>query len=276
MIIDDVKRTLQRLNVNPQKERGQNFLIDPAAIQEIVNFGRPERSNQIVEIGPGLGALTAELSSVASLTVIEIEHNFCEYISKCFPQVTVIEQDVRLVDFSEIGEGLTVFGNLPYSISTDVILHLSQFATSLKRAIIMLQKEFAERLAAEPGNRAYGSISIACQMQADVYLGPIIKGTSFFPEAAVDSQVLELRFFPKPRCIPNDSYIFNSLISAAFHERRKKLLNSIKKYPLFLGVDILAAMKKVEIDPARRAESLSIEDFCRLSDALTILINDKK
>ena len=268
MIIDDVKKSLRKLGVNPQKERGQNFLIDPAAIQEIIRFGRPEHAKKIVEIGPGLGALTAELANAAELSVIEIEPSFCDYILEQFPNVEVIEGDVRLVDFSEFGDEVTVFGNLPYSISTDVILHLAQFASHFKRAVVMLQKEFAERLAAQPGSRDYGSISITCQRYADVRLGPIIKGDSFFPEAAVDSQVLELRFLPTPRCQPKNSYIFNSLVTAAFHERRKKLINSIKKSEAFAGVDLLAAMRRAEIDPTRRAETLTIEEYCRLSDEI--------
>ncbi|MGI6524086.1 MAG: 16S rRNA (adenine(1518)-N(6)/adenine(1519)-N(6))-dimethyltransferase RsmA [Bdellovibrionota bacterium] len=269
MIIDDVKKTLKSLGVNPQKEKGQNFLIDPAAVQEIVRFGRPERGGSVVEIGPGLGALTAELLDAEDLTVIEIEHNFCEYIKKRFPSVNVIEEDVRLVDFSELGEGLTVFGNLPYSISTDVILHLSQFANCFKRAVIMLQKEFAERLAAKPACRDYGVITITCQMYADVRLGPVIKGDSFWPQAAVDSQVLELRFLPAPRCAPKDPYIFNRLIAAAFHERRKKIINSVRKSVLFSSMDVASAMQRAEIEPSRRAETLTIAEYCRLSDELS-------
>lgn len=276
MITDDVKKTLRTLGVNPQKDKGQNFLIDPAAIQEIIRFGRPELTQgKIIEIGPGLGALTAELADSGKLSVIEIEHNFCEYIQKRFPQVEVIEEDVRLVDFSEFGDNLTVFGNLPYSISTDVILHLSNFAAHLKRAVVMLQKEFAERLAAKPGCRDYGTITITCQMQADVRLGPIIKGDSFFPEAAVDSQVIELRFLPQPRCRYQDAYIFNSLVMAAFHERRKKILNSIRKSEVFSNFDVLAALNKAGIDPMRRAETLSIEDYCRLSDELSLQEQNK-
>ena len=270
VIDNEVKKTLRSLGVNPSKDRGQNFLIDPAAIQEIVNFGRPEINNgKIVEIGPGLGALSAELVEVSDLTVIEIEDKFCEYIYKRFPKAEIVESDVRLVDFNELGSDLTVFGNLPYSISTDVILHLSQFASCIKRAVVMLQKEFAERLAARPGCRDYGTLTITCQMNADVRLGPIIHGTSFFPEASVDSQVLELRFLEKPRCNPKDKYIFNRLISAAFHERRKKILNSIRKSEVFASMDVAGALERAGIDPMRRAETLSIEDYCRLSDELS-------
>ncbi len=269
MISDKIKSTLRSLGVTPKKERGQNFLVDPAAVQEIVRFGRPDNTGSVIEIGPGLGALTAELASYNNLSVIEIESNFCRYIEKQFPNVNVIESDVRLVDFSELGDDLTVFGNLPYSISTDVIVHLSGFAKNIKRAVVMLQKEFAERLAATPGSRDYGVITITCQMYADVRLGPVIKGTSFYPEAGVDSQVLELRFLKEPRCTPKDTYTFNRLIATAFHSRRKKILNSLKASNLFPNIDWEIAFKEAKLASDLRPENLSIQDFCALSDAMS-------
>ncbi len=265
-----VKQTLRDLNVAPRKERGQNFVIDPGVIQEILAFASPGADEEIVEIGPGLGALTERLRENASspITVIEIERAFCEELSARFPEIRVMCEDVRRVDLASLGTNLTIFGNLPYSYSTDIVFHLVSHASSLRRAVLLLQREFVERMAADPGSRTYGALSIGCQLWADINEGPVVSGTSFHPPAHVDSRLVELRFFDSPRCHVEDQRWFRSVVRAAFSERRKMLSNSIKG---LLRIDAAEARHMLEaagIDPARRAETLSVEEFARLSNAL--------
>ena len=118
------KDSLRQLRVRPSRERGQNFLIDPAVISTIVDFGNPLAGQALVEIGPGLGALTEQLHRIGPLTVIEIEDRFCQDLRVRFPDITVVSQDVRSVAFSGLGKDLVIFGNLPYSFSTDIVFHL--------------------------------------------------------------------------------------------------------------------------------------------------------
>ena len=262
------KDRLRNLDVRPSKDRGQNFIIDTTVLHSIVEFGKPSAQDAIVEIGPGLGALTKELSVCQNLTLVEIEPKFCEDLKLQFPHAKIVCADVREVDFSALGSDLLVFGNLPYSFSTDIIFHLIEHSRSIKRAVLMLQREFAERVAAGPGGRDYGSISINAQLMADMRLGPIIPGTAFHPIANVESRLIELTFLKEPRVpIANPDW-FKKVIKASFLQRRRKLFNSLKPSCIVPGEGVSAALAAASIEPGRRAETLSIPEFARLADEL--------
>ena len=265
---DQVKSKLRDLNVRPKKERGQNFLTDASALDAILQFGGPTKEDKIVEIGPGLGALTNALVRFGPLTVIEIEEELCRGLSQKYPDIDIINEDVRKVDFSQIGAGLLVFGNLPYSFSTDIVFHLVDNSKSIKRAVLLLQKEFAERMAASPGGRDYGVLSISAQLWADITLGPVVPGTSFHPTAKVDSQVVQLAFLREPRIKISDIDHFKRTVKAAFFKRRKKVVNSIKTSSFFESDKIDSALSVAGIDPERRAETLSIQEFAKLAEHL--------
>ena len=202
------KKDLKKLGVRPSKERGQNFLIDDSVIAEIINFGRPKKGDNLVEIGPGLGALTKSLQSYGGLTVVEIEEEFCKKIEEEYPDVNVVHSDVRLVDFLEFGEDLVVFSNVPYSFSTEILFFLIDACPNVKRAILLLQKEFANRLVAEPGTKDYSVLTISTQLKANVYPGPIIPGNCFHPPTKVDSRLVEIRMLDKPRVEVHDQIVF--------------------------------------------------------------------
>ncbi|MBN8548766.1 MAG: ribosomal RNA small subunit methyltransferase A [Deltaproteobacteria bacterium] len=262
------KDQLRDLDVRPSKERGQNFIIDPNVLHDIVQFGRPSAEDSIVEIGPGLGALTGELARFPQLTLLEIEEKFCAELKNKFPHAKIVCADVREVDFSQLGSSLLVFGNLPYSFSTDIIFHLVSHAKSVKRAVLMLQREFAERVASGPGGREYGSISINAQLVADMRLGPIIPGTAFHPIANVDSRLIELTFLERPRVEIEDLPWFKKVVKAAFLQRRRKLCNSLTASCIVPGEQVSAALQAAGIDEGRRAETLSIPEFARLAEEL--------
>ncbi len=263
------KDTLRSLDVRPSKERGQNFITDQSVLHSIVDFGHPEKGNQIVEIGPGLGALTRELAPFGPLTLIEIEPKFCEALAKEFPAARIVNADVRMVNFADLGADLLIFGNLPYSFSTEIIFHLVANAAVIGRAVLMLQREFAERLAASPGGRDYGVLSVNAQMMADISLGPIIPGTAFHPIANVASRLVELKFLSKPRVDIGDMEWFKKVVRASFLQRRRKLWNSLKASSIGSPEAIDAALRATGIDPGRRAETLSIPEFAALAAALS-------
>lgn len=261
------KDMLRDLGVVPTKQRGQNFIIDPNVLQQIIEFGSPKQGDHLVEIGPGLGALTEKLVLYdANLVVVEIEEQFCRPLKEKFPSIQVHQGDVRQVDFSTFGTELIVFGNLPYSFSTEIIFHLLDQGAAIKRAVLMLQREFAERVAAAPGSRTYGAISVNAQMRADVRLGGIISGESFHPRANVESILLELKILEKPRFQIENVEWFRRVVQAAFLQRRKKLKNSLLASGIFSNQEgVQQVLEMAQIDPGIRAEALTIEEFARLA-----------
>jgi len=262
-----IEQELISLGVKPSKDKGQNFLIDIGALEEIIRFGHPSKNEKIIEIGGGLGALTAELAATGSITIIELEQEFCNKLEASFPNAQVICSDIRLFDLAVLGEDLVVFGNLPYSLSTDIILYLCQYAFYLKRAVVMLQKEFAERIFAVPGTKAYGTLSVHCQLIAQVRPGPVVPGTSFYPQASVESQVIEMLFHSEPIAKVEDQYIFQRVLQSAFFRRRKKVINSIKGSTVFSAEQVDQAFDYSGIDPNLRAENLTPKEFVHLANA---------
>jgi 16S rRNA (adenine1518-N6/adenine1519-N6)-dimethyltransferase len=269
------KDTLRDLAVNPSKSKGQNFLIAPGALAAIVDFGNPLSDESLLEIGPGLGALTSELLRIAPVTVIEIEERFCDDLEERFENITIVHADCREVDLAELGDNLTVFGNLPYSFSTDIIMQLVDQRAVVNRAVLLLQKEFVERLGGKPGTKAYGTLSVAVQLHASVTLGPVIGGDCFHPPAKVESQVVELSFFKTPKYEIKNSYWHQRLVAAAFFRRRKKIANSIQASGSFPGIDIIAILKAAGVDPEQRAETLTVAQFVSVSNLLVELHGER-
>jgi 16S rRNA (adenine1518-N6/adenine1519-N6)-dimethyltransferase len=264
------KDTLRQLDVRPSKERGQNFLIRPEVIDSIVEFAAAPKQAHVVEIGPGMGALTERLSSWSRLTLIEIEGKFCELLKNRFPHATIINHDARAFDFSSLAMPLFVFGNIPYVFSTEIIFQLLRHRSVVTDAVLMVQREFAERVAASPGGREYGSLSVAVQLYADVELGPIVPGDSFHPPTAVQSQLMRLRFLPEPRVDVGDLDFFEVVVRGAFAQRRKKVLNSLLSRGRWSKEALVAALADAGLSPDVRAERITIEQFAHLARALAL------
>ena len=261
------KDALRDLGVTPSKQRGQNFIIDPTVIEGIVEFGAADEHEYVIEIGPGLGALTERLMAThKKMAVVEIEERFCRQLQEKFPTLRVECADVRNFDFSQLGSGLIVFGNLPYSFSTEIIFHLLDYAKTITRAVLMLQREFAERVAAPPGGRSYGALSVNAQIRADVRLGQVIPGDSFHPKANVESMLLELRMLERARYGIDDLRWFRKVVQACFLQRRKKLKNSLMASGIFPGESgVSMVLEAAGIDANKRAEALTLEEFARLA-----------
>jgi 16S rRNA (adenine1518-N6/adenine1519-N6)-dimethyltransferase len=265
------KDTLRELNVRPSKERGQNFLIRPDVPESIAAFGGVPAGQHVVEIGPGTGALTGCLAPRAGkFTLIEIEPSFCEHLRARYPEAAIVNQDVRTVELSSIGSDLYVFGNIPYVFSTDIVFHLVKNRAAVHQAVLMVQREFAQRIAAGPGGRDFGSISVAVQVYADVELGPIVPGDAFHPPTEVESQVMKLTFRKEPRVELGEPAHFERVVRAAFAQRRKKLINSIVSRGIWTKEIALAALERAGISPDVRPEQLSLEQFAALARELAV------
>ncbi len=255
------------MNHRPRKRFGQNFLHDPGIIQRIVNAIAPHTEDNLVEIGPGQGAITTELLPlVQHMHAIELDRDLVGPLAdKCasLGTLTVHSADALRFDFStlaEQGRPLRVVGNLPYNISTPLLFHLLDQAAHIQDMHFMLQKEVVERMAAEPGGKRYGRLSVMLQARAQVTPLFLIGPGAFNPPPKVDSAFVRLQPWKTPPYQIDDWPLFAELVSQAFSQRRKTLRNSLRQS---LPVETIEA---AGLDPATRAERLSIADFAHLAN----------
>jgi len=248
---------------------GQNFLIDDREISRIVTAIEPRPVQHLVEIGPGHGALTGAIAAkVARLDVIEIDRDLVpdlEALTVTYPNLTVHCADALRFDFATLAcheERLRIFGNLPYNISTPLLFHLLESSSQIADMHLMLQKEVVDRLAAEPGDEAYGRISVMVQYHCHVEKLFTIGPKAFRPVPKVDSAVVRLTPYREPPTVVNDLAAFGEVVKRAFAYRRKTLRNAMK------GLLDSAAIKDAGVDPGQRGERLSLNDFARLSNRI--------
>jgi 16S rRNA (adenine1518-N6/adenine1519-N6)-dimethyltransferase len=249
-----------------RKRFGQHFLTDPGIIDAIVRAVHPTSDDVIVEIGPGQGAITDALArSAGHLHAIELDRDLVARLRRQHdgnPKVTVHEADALRFDFSALGEGIRIVGNLPYNISTPLLFHLLKFREQILDMHFMLQKEVVERMAAAPGSKAYGRLGImlGCHLHIESLFD--VPPEAFDPPPAVNSAVVRLDPLPPGTFEIASEAQFSTLIATAFMQRRKTLRNSLKK--LAEGPDFAA----VGIDAGLRPEQVSIADYVRLSNYL--------
>jgi 16S rRNA (adenine1518-N6/adenine1519-N6)-dimethyltransferase len=255
---------------------GQHFLRDPAVARRIVDVVHPSPRDVVVEIGPGEGALTGLLAdSGALLVAVELDPALAGRLRDRFagaPQIEIAEGDARRFDWAGLRSRrpdatgrVLAMGNLPYSAGTAILLSLMAAGPAVDEMALMLQREVAERVAAAPGQRAYGSLSVLAQMACEVRLVFTVPPGAFRPAPQVDSAVLHLRARPAPPVAVIDTRRFERLVRAAFAQRRKTLANALAAglaLPATAARDLITA---AGIDPMRRAETLSIPEFARLA-----------
>jgi len=248
-----------------RKRFGQNFLIDRQVIADIVAALAPERGDCVVEIGPGLGALTDPLlRRLAHLHVIEIDRDIVARLKqRASPNLTIHEGDALEFDFAALGTGLRIIGNLPYNISTPLLFHLANFADRVIDMHFMLQKEVVERMVAAPGTSDFGRLSVMLQYRFVIDSLLAVPPESFAPAPKVDSAVVRLMPRPPAELAARDESRFAALVSAAFAQRRKMLRNNLK------GILGDAGFAELGIAPTARAEELSVADYIRLANALS-------
>lgn len=252
-----------------RKRFGQNFLIDTQVIGDIVNAVAPARDDCVVEIGPGLGALTDPLlKRVDHLHVVEIDRDIIARLKKRYsPTVlTIHEGDALKFDFASLGatsdQRLHIVGNLPYNISTPLLFHLADYADRVHDMHFMLQKEVVERMVAEPGTSDFGRLSVMLQYRFVMDWLLDVPPESFEPAPKVDSAVVRLIPRPPGECTARSETVFAGVVAAAFAQRRKMLRNNLKS---MLGDELFA---RLGIAPTARAEELSVDDYVRIANAL--------
>ena len=252
----------------PRKRFGQNFLFDEAAIAAIVEAIAPRPGDHMVEIGPGLGALTRPLAGLlAHLHVIEIDRDIVARLRAAFPagRVTVHEGDALRFDFSALGQRLRVVGNLPYNISTPLLFHLARHAAAIEDIHVMLQKEVVERMVARPSTSEYGRLSVMLQYRFQMEPVLAVAADAFRPVPKVESAVVRMVPYARLPHPAADEAALGKIVAAAFARRRKTLRNALKGY--FRAGDF----QKLGVDAGLRAQDLRLEDFVRLADAAASL-----
>jgi 16S rRNA (adenine1518-N6/adenine1519-N6)-dimethyltransferase len=271
----EARDALAAAGLRPQKRWGQHFLCDPAVARRIVDAAELRPGAAVLEIGPGLGALTDELAArAARLYLVEIDRGLAARLLEHHadrPHVHVLVGDVLALPLETMLEGdddITVVANLPYNIATPVLFRLLALRRRVRRAVVMLQREVAARLAAPPGADARGALSVMMQTWAEVRVAFGVSRRSFLPPPRVDSAVAVLRLAATPRVPLRDPATYEAVVRAAFGQRRKMLRNALAALAAARGVDGTALFERAGVDPRARAETLALEDFARLAGAL--------
>ncbi|WP_168123372.1 16S rRNA (adenine(1518)-N(6)/adenine(1519)-N(6))-dimethyltransferase RsmA [Paenibacillus sp. HB172176] len=274
------KEIIARYGFTFKKSLGQNFLIDGNILNRIVEAAELDETKGALEIGPGIGALTQRLARAAGkVAAIEIDQRLIPILSDIMddePHVSLIHGDVLKLDLKKLFEeqfsgldGVSVVANLPYYVTTPILMKLLEERLPLNHIVVMIQKEVAERMAAKPGGKEYGSLSVAVQYYCEPSLVCTVPHTVFIPQPNVDSAVIKLSVRDKPAVEVADESFFFRVVQASFAQRRKTLGNNLTA---FAGKErreaLLALLAAAGIDPVRRGETLSLEEFAALSKAL--------
>jgi 16S rRNA (adenine1518-N6/adenine1519-N6)-dimethyltransferase len=257
---------LRRHGLRPKKDWGQNFLGDPRILAELAGLAGLRPGETVVELGAGLGHLTRALAATgARVIAVERDRDLVPILRAELPQVEIAEANAKSFDLSAAarGERIVVCGNLPYHLSSPILFHLLDHRAALRRAVLLLQREVAERVAAPPGGRDYGVLSVLVQHVADARIGLQVDRHAFTPPPEVESSVLVLDFLPSARAHVRDERRFRALVKTAFSQRRKTLWNALKAMP---GARV--ALERAGIDPQRRGETLSGAEFAAVEREL--------
>lgn len=248
----------------PKKYLGQNFLFDPSILHRIVEAADITRNDTVVEIGPGLGTLTKILAGVAKKVIaIELDLELYTKLKEEIEEMNIelIHGDALKYPYEEL-EPFKVVANIPYYITTPIIFRLIETRKNLKSITLTIQKEVAQRIVGKPNTKDYGVLSIAVQYYGKPELKFIIPKGAFRPVPKVDSAVIHIEILEKPKVIVRDEKLFFRIVKTAFAQRRKTLSNSLKS----ISKDIKEILINARIEPIRRAETLSIEEFARLAE----------
>lgn len=271
---------LQKYNFVFQKKFGQNFLIDTHVLDKIIRSAEITKDDFVLEIGPGIGTMTQYLACAAGKVVaVEIDRALIPILADTldgYDNVTVINEDVLKVDIAKLaeeqngGKPIKVVANLPYYITTPIIMGLFEKNVPIKSITVMVQKEVADRMQVGPGTKDYGALSLAVQYYAKPYIVANVPPNCFMPRPKVGSAVIRLERYEEPPVRVKDEKLMFRIIRASFNQRRKTLANGLKNSPEldFTKEDIEAAIETLGKGVSVRGEALTLEEFARLSDAL--------
>lgn len=269
---------IKKHNFGFQKRFGQNFLIDGRVIDKIIAAADITREDTVLEIGPGIGTMTQYLAEAAGQVIaVEIDKNLLPVLEETlaeYDNVTVINNDILKVDINELIKGKTdkvkVVANLPYYITTPIIMGLFENHVPAESITVMVQKEVADRMQSGPGSKDYGALSLAVQYYAQPYIVANVPPNCFMPRPNVGSAVIRLTSWDNPPVTVKDEKQMFKLIRASFNQRRKTLQNGINNSPelSFTKEQVVEALKAMELSESVRGEALTLEQFAKLSDLL--------
>ena len=267
---------IQKYNFAFQKRFGQNFLIDGHVIGKIIRAAEITKDDVVLEIGPGIGTMTQYLAEAAGeVFAVEIDKNLLPILAETlaeYDNVTVVNEDILKVDIATLtgGRPVKVVANLPYYITTPIIMGLFENHIPATSITVMVQKEVAERMQAGPGGKDYGALSLAVQYYAESYIVANVPPNCFMPRPNVGSAVIRLTRHSEPKIVVKDEKFMFKLIRASFNQRRKTLQNGINNSAeLSIGKDaVVEALRKMGLPESIRGEALSLAQFAELSDLL--------
>lgn len=275
---------LKKYNFNFQKRFGQNFLIDTHILEKIVDEAGIDEDDCVLEIGPGIGTMTQYLCERAGRVIaVEIDKALIPILNdtlSSYSNVEIINEDILKVDITNLcnkynnGRPIKVVANLPYYITTPIIMGLFESGCPLESITIMVQKEVADRMKCGPGSKDYGALSLAVQFYSSPEIVAYVSPESFIPKPGVGSAVIRLTRYEKPPVEVDDEKYMFALIRAAFNMRRKTMVNSLMSGSLGLTrEEILSAIDKLNLSPQVRGEALTLEEFAALSNILSKVQN---
>ncbi len=281
--IGTIKEILKKHGFSFSKSLGQNFLINPAVCPKMAEMSGAKEGTGVIEIGPGIGVLTCELAKRADkVAAIELDKRLLPVLNETleeFNNVTIINDDVLKVDLHKLiedefaGKKVIVCANLPYYITSPVIMKLLEDKLPIDSITVMVQKEAADRLCAEVGTRQSGAVTAAVNYYAKAKMLFKVSSGSFMPPPKVDSTVIKLDIHDKPAVKADNEELFFKVIKAAFAQRRKTLLNSLTNSMPYEKDKIANVLELAKIDSRYRAEQLSLEDFARISNEINKISN---
>ena len=274
-------QTIKKYEFAFQKKFGQNFLIDEHVITKIINAAEITKDDLVLEIGPGIGPMTQYLAeSARKVIAVEIDKNLIPILGETlaeYDNVTVINEDIlkldidRLVEKENDGKPIKVVANLPYYITTPIIMGLFESHVPLQSITVMVQKEVADRMQVGPGSKDYGALSLAVQYYAKPYIAANVPPNCFIPRPGVGSAVIRLTRYEEPPVTVKDEILMFKLIRASFNQRRKTLQNGIANSPElpYSKAQVEKALEKMGLATNVRGESLTLAEFAKLSDIIS-------
>lgn len=274
-------QTIKKYEFAFQKKFGQNFLIDDHVITKIINAAEITKDDLVLEIGPGIGTMTQYLAeSARKVIAVEIDKNLIPILGETlaeYDNVTVINEDIlkldinRMVEEENAGKPIKVVANLPYYITTPIIMGLFESHVPLQSITVMVQKEVADRMQVGPGSKDYGALSLAVQYYAKPYIAANVPPNCFIPRPGVGSAVIRLTRYEEPPVTVKDESLMFKLIRASFNQRRKTLQNGIANSPElpYSKAQVEKALEKMGLAANVRGESLTLAEFAKLSDIIS-------
>ncbi|HTM08117.1 MAG TPA: 16S rRNA (adenine(1518)-N(6)/adenine(1519)-N(6))-dimethyltransferase RsmA [Verrucomicrobiae bacterium] len=277
-LYQEARAALKETDFRPRKRLGQNFLIHEAVLDSIMRLVEPAPEDEILEIGPGLGSLTRRLVERARhVWAVEVDPKLVAKLRAgtlgSNPVLELIEGDVLELPLESIlpERKIKLVANLPYSISTPVLFRLFEMSGRFSFFVLMVQREVAERMASGPGSKSYGALSVWCQIYGRITAKVPVAPEAFLPRPKVRSMVLKIEPYPQPLVTVDELPVFRGLVRAAFGQRRKTLENNLTAWLKSPRGEVDRLLRQQGIEPRRRGETLSLDEFIRLGRSVTLL-----